>query len=153
MQTILKFHNLNIEKNNDYENVFTTQFIEQHCYIVHVFVFFFNFNENNIEFKIEFNKQKKINIIFIEKMFNKNYDKDFISKRILIFLRKEINHFKNLTLIDFKKIKDKFYYRNRKYVSIYHIFKLRSLKLNYDNFVENYQNRINIYKLLFRNYY
>ena len=152
MQTILKFHNLNIEKNNDYESVFTTQFTKQHCCIVHVFVFL-NFNENNIEFEIKFNEEKNINIMFIEKIFNKDYDKNFILKRILIFVRKEINHFKNLTLIDCKKIKNKLYYRNRKYVSIYHAFKLRLLKLHHDNFVENHQNWINIYELLFRNYY
>ena len=152
MQTILKFHILNIEKNNNYENVFTTQFIEQHCCIVHVFVFL-NFSKNNIEFEIELNEKKNINIMFIEEMFNKNYDKNFISKRILIFVRKKINHFKNLTLIDCKKIKNKFYYRNRKYVSIYYAFKLRLLKLHHDNFVEDHQDRINIYELLFRNYY
>ena len=113
----------------------------------------FKFNEDNIEFEIEFNEEKDINIMFIEEMFNKDYDKDFISKRILVFVREEINHFKNLTLIDCKKIKDRFYYRNRKYVSIYHVLKLRFLKLHHDNFVENHQNQINIYELLFRNYY
>ena len=143
---------MNIEKNNDHESAFTTQFTEQHCCIVHIFVFL-NFSEDNIEFEIEFNEEKNIDIMSIEKMFNKNYDKDFISKRILTFVREKINHFKNLTLIDCKKIENRLYYRNRKYVSIYHAFKLRLLKLHHDNFVEEHQDRINIYELLSRNYY
>ena len=117
---------MNIEENNDHESVFTTQFTEQHYCIVHVFAFL-NFSENNIEFKVEFNEEENINTMFIEEMFNKDYDKNLISKRILILVRKEINHFKNLTLIDCKKIKDKLYYRDRKYVSIYHALKLRFL--------------------------
>ena len=62
--------------------------IEQHYCIIHVFVFL-NFNKNNIQFEIEFNEEKNINIIFIEKMFNKDYDKIFILNRILIFFTKK----------------------------------------------------------------
>ena len=106
---------------------------KQYCCIAHVFALL-NLSEDNIKLETESNEEEDINIMSIEEMFNKDYDKDFILKRVLIFVREEINHFKDLTLIDCKKIEDKLYYRNRKYVSIYHVLKLRLFKITSRSF-------------------
>ena len=89
----------------------------------------------------------------IEKLFHKNYIKNFVFNKVLKTLRNNDTHFKNLTLNDCKKNENRLYYRERKYVSTYHSLKLRLLKLHYDFFVDDHQKKINIYKLLTRNYY
>ena len=152
MQTILKSHNLNIEEDSDYESAFTKQSTEHHCCSTHVSNLL-NLSENDIESETEFNDEEDVDTMFIEEMFNKDYDKNFVSNRVLALLREEASHFKDLTLVDCKKIEDRLYYRDRKYVSNYHAFKLRLLKLHHDSFVEDHQDRINTYELLSRNYY
>ena len=73
--------------------------------------------------------------MIIEKLFNKNYIKHLVFNKLL---RNDDTHFKNLTLNNYKKIENRLYYRERKYVSTYHLLKLRFLKLHYEFFVDDH---------------
>ena len=150
MQIVLKSHNLNIDNDNDYENVFNE--FEFQCCVAHLLKSL-KLCENDVKFEFETNIEKDVNIIITNELFNKDYVKNSISNKVLQTLCNDDNHFKNLTLNDYKVIENRLYYRERKYVLTYHSLKLRFFKLHHDSFVDEHQKRINTYELLTRNYY
>ena len=150
MQIVLKFYNLNIDNDNDYESV-SNEFESQCC--VTYMSKSSKLCENDVKFKFETNIKENMNIMITNELFNKAYVKNSISNKIFQTLCNDDNHFKNLTLNDCKVIENRLYYRERKYVSTYHLLKLRLFKLHYDSFVDEHQKRVNTYELLTRNYY
>ena len=75
-------------------------------------------------------------------LFNKDYVKNSISNKVFQALCNDDNYFKILTLNDCKIIENRLYYRERKYVSTYHSFKLRFLKLHHDFLSMNIKNEL-----------
>ena len=90
---------------------------------------------------------------FIDDLMNKDYDHDFFLNRILELLRKEVRHSKEISLVDCEKINDRLYYRQKMYVSDYHVLKMRLCKKVHDSSSTEHSKRTKTFDILQRNYY
>ena len=129
MQTILKFHNFNIN--------LTTHEHESQCCVAQISKSL-KVCENIVISNSKIKVDENANSIIIEKLFDKNYIKNLVFNKVLKTLRNDDTHFKDLTLNNCKKIENRLYYRKRKYVSTYHLLKLRFLKLHHNFLVDDH---------------
>ena len=97
--------------------------------------------------------EENLDNLTLEQLIDRGYEQDLFPNRVLQLLANGANYSKDPTIADYANVDGRLHYRDRLYISDYHVLQLRLCRLHHDSPHAGHLGIGNTYKLLHRNYY